>query len=209
MQQRECAFGHLYDADQYGSCPYCNNKSSEYVFGNEKENRTVAPEMFRNQAASAAANAAPNDAGVGKTVAGQDYMNQNRQEEGLGKTTGEFVKKYKFDPVVGWLICTEGPRKGKSYELRSRINTIGRDSTNDISFPSEDSISKKNHLRVAYIALKNNFRVMPGESTNIVYVNGEELLETRALEAYDVIAMGGIKLIFVPLCSEKFTWEQE
>lgn len=206
MQQRECAFGHLYDADQYGSCPYCNSKSSEYVFGNEKENRTVAPEMFRNQAASAAAD----DAGVGKTVPGSDFRQSQKQpEEGPGKTIGEFQKKYKFDPVVGWLICTEGPRKGKSYELRSRINTIGRDSTNDISFPSEDSISKKNHLRVAYIALKNNFRVMPGESTNIVYVNGEELLETRALEAYDVITMGGISLTFVPLCCEKFVWEQE
>lgn len=205
MQQRECAFGHLYDADQYGSCPYCNNKSSEYVFGNEKENRTVAPEMFRNQAASAAADSD----GVGKTVPGLDYRNQNQEQEGTGKTVGEFQKKNKFDPVVGWLVCTEGPRKGKSYELRSRINTIGRDSSNDISFPNEDSISKRNHVRLAYDAENNNFHLIPGESSNIVRVSGSPLYESRALVAYDVIKMGGIKLVFVPLCSEKFTWEQE
>ena len=204
MQKRECAFGHLYDADQYGSCPYCNNKSSEYVF--EGENKTVAPEMFRKKTESSGPIGAE---GIGKTVPGNDFIRQNHQKEtDLGKTVGEFQKKNSYDPVVGWLVCIAGSRKGKSYELRARINTIGRDSSNDLSFPDEVSISKKNHVRVAYITLKNAFRVMPGDSTNIVYVNGDELLEARALDAYDVIDMGEIKLIFVPLCSEKFSWEQ-
>lgn len=205
MQKRECAFGHLYDADQYGSCPYCNSKSSEYVF--EGENKTVAPEMFRRRTELGNPVGAE---GIGKTVPGSDFVRQNQQKESeIGKTIGEFQKRNSYDPVVGWLVCTEGSRKGKSYELRARINTIGRDASNDVSFPEETSISKKNHVRIAYIGLKNNFRVMPGDSTNIVYVNGEELLETRALEAYDLIDMGGTKLVFVPLCSEKFVWEQK
>lgn len=197
MQQRECAFGHLYDADQYGSCPYCNSKSPEIVFG--KENRTVAPGMSGPRREDRAGEIPP-------TKPGPDYRNPM---EDPGRTKSGFEENNKYDPVVGWLVCIEGSRKGKGYELRNKINGIGRDPSNDISFPNDTLISRKNHVRLAYDNENNNFHLIPGESTNIVYVNGTPLFASRALEAYDVIKMGEIKLIFVPLCSEKFTWEQK
>ena len=33
---------------------------------------------------------------------------------GAGKTVGMMQEKMGFDPVVGWLVCTEGPSRGKS-----------------------------------------------------------------------------------------------
>ena len=31
-----------------------------------------------------------------------------------------------FDPVVEWLVCIDGPEKGRDYRIRSGNNYIGR-----------------------------------------------------------------------------------
>jgi hypothetical protein len=41
----------------------------------------------------------------------------------------------------------------------------------------------------------------------LVYKNGEEVVFSEPLEAYDVIELGRTKLLFVPLCGERFKWE--
>lgn len=48
---------------------------------------------------------------VGATVAPQEY--RKAKEEDTGKTVGVFQKNMKIEPVVGWLICVEGPEKGR------------------------------------------------------------------------------------------------
>ena len=42
MRYTECANGHVYDADQYAVCPYCNQAQTEIQFG-PGGGRTVAP----------------------------------------------------------------------------------------------------------------------------------------------------------------------
>ena len=39
--------------------------------------------------------------------------------------------------------------------------------------------------------------------------DGEEVFGPMPLQAYDLIDFGETKLLFIPLCGEKFTWKKE
>lgn len=242
--QRTCSRGHLYDADLYASCPYCNRGTqaiffgaggndgrteapSGYQMGGERTQapsgfqasdtgRTTAPSGFGGQAQSnpgptvdprnAGGHRDPSD--PGKTEM-PESMRRRMQKEKENKTVGYFKKKYGIDPVVGWLVCIEGPEKGKDHRLFSRINTIGRDESNDVVIAGEQTISQKNHVKLGYDPKHNNFTLIPGDGHNLVYLNDAPLYIPQMLNAYDIIEMGETKLIFQPLCSDKFRWPEE
>lgn len=218
-----CAFGHLYDSDQYASCPYCNRGVRAIVFSKDAHGndpipattigtpvggvgqttmggdvgRTVAPGFEVNQ---------PDN--IGKTTM-PDYMVEKMNQEKINHTIGIFEKKYGLNPVVGWLVCVEGAEKGKDYRLMDRINTIGRGEDNDVVLKGEQTISMKNHARIAYDRKHNNFQIIPGEGHNIIYLNDAPIYMPQRLNSHDVIEFGDMKLIFVPLCTDKFQWQQE
>ena len=41
-------------------------------------------------------------------------------------TIGYYSRVIGVEPVVGWLVCTEGEYKGESFKLKSGRNFIGR-----------------------------------------------------------------------------------
>lgn len=244
--QRTCSKGHLYDADLYPSCPYCNRGTHAIFFGaggdtgrtdapsgyrmaggerteapsgyrGENTGRTAAPQGYgipvQNDMGPtvdpAHAGGHPNNSDPGKTEM-PESMRRRMQKEKENKTIGVFKKKYGIDPVVGWLVCTEGPEKGKDYHLFSRINTIGRDEGNDVVLSGDQTISKKNNAKLGYDPRHNVFTLIPGENeTNHVYLNDQPLYIPMMLNPYDIIEMGDYKLIFIPLCSDKFRWPDE
>ena len=126
-----------------------------------------------------------------------------------GKTVGMMQQEMGFDPVVGWLACVEGPSRGKSYTVRGGINAIGRGDRMDIVITGDRTISQENHAKISYSDRNNRFNLIPGDGRNIVYLNGEEVFAATPLTAYDLIDFGTTKLLFVPLCGERFTWKKE
>lgn len=126
-----------------------------------------------------------------------------------GKTVGMMQEKMGFDPVVGWLACVEGPSRGKSYTVRGGINSIGRSERMDITITGDMTISAENHAKLSYSDRNNRFNLIPGDGRNIVYLNGEEVFSATPLNAYDLIDFGETKLLFIPLCGEKFTWKDK
>ena len=126
-----------------------------------------------------------------------------------GKTVGMMQSQMGFDPVVGWLACVEGPSRGKSYTVRGGVNSIGRSERMDIVITGDLKISAENHAKISYSDKHNRFNLLPGEGRNIVYLNDEEVFTPMPLKAYDLIDFGETKLLFVPLCGEKFTWEDK
>ncbi len=126
-----------------------------------------------------------------------------------GKTVGMMQEAMGFDPVVGWLACVEGPSRGKSYTIRGGINAIGRSDRMDITITGDRTISAENHAKISYSDRNNRFNLIPGDGRNIVYLNGEEVFAASPLQAYDLIDFGETKLLFIPLCGERFTWKQE
>ena len=126
-----------------------------------------------------------------------------------GKTVAMMQETMGFDPVVGWLACVEGPSRGKSYTIRGGINSIGRSEQMDIPITGDRTISAENHARLSYSERNNRFNLLPGDGRNIVYLNGEEVFGPMPLKAYDIIDFGETKLLFIPLCSERFIWKKE
>jgi hypothetical protein len=126
-----------------------------------------------------------------------------------GKTVGMMQSQMGFDPVVGWLACVAGPSRGKSYTIRGGVNAIGRSERMDIVITGDLKISAENHAKISYSDKHNRFNLLPGEGRNIVYLNDEEVFTPMPLKAYDLIDFGETKLLFVPLCGEKFTWEDK
>lgn len=203
--QRTCSAGHVYDADQFPSCPYCNRNTRAIQFG-----VTAAPAGYGATTAPAGYGAAPagRDDTIGQTVM-PEAIRRRMEQERDNRTVGEFKRKLGYEPVVGWLVCVEGPEVGKDYRLFGRINSIGRAEGNDVVLAQEHTVSQKNHVRLAYDAKHNNFQLIPGEGTNVTYLNDEPLYVPQKLNAYDVLEMGATKLIFVPLCSERFRWPEK
>lgn len=209
MPITECGKGHVYDTDQYAACPYCNGGRSIIDFDGGA-NRTMAPGMggataapYASMGRTEAVNYAANANEPGRTVAPEAY--RKRQEE-ESKTVGVFKKEHEYDPVVGWLVCIDGPEKGKDYHLWARINTIGRSESMDVCIKKDNTISKENHARLAYDPKHNNFQLIPADSTNNIYINEEPIYVPTRLAPYDVIEIGASKMAFVPFCCDRFQW---
>ena len=197
MALQECANGHLYDTDQYASCPYCQGGANVINFGGADSSvgKTVA-------AVSPVIPASE----VGATVAPQAFQKKKDESE-IGKTVGVFQKKMNFEPVVGWLVCTSGPEKGKDFRIYGKNNTIGRSEKMDICIKGDPTISRENHARLAYDEKHNAFHLIPAESTNTIYLNDEPVYVPAKLTARDIIEFGDCKLVFVPFCDDSFTWK--
>ena len=200
--QRTCSAGHVYDADQFPSCPYCNRNTRAIQFG-----ATAAPAGYGATTAPAGYGAAPagRDDTIGQTVM-PEAIRRRMEQERDNRTVGEFKRKLGYEPVVGWLVCVEGPEVGKDYRLYGRINTIGRAEDNDVVLAQEHTVSQKNHVRLAYDAKHNNYQLIPGDGSNVTYLNDEPLYVPQRLNAYDILEMGETKLMFIPLCNDRFRW---
>ena len=70
-------------------------------------------------------------------------------------------------------------------------------------------ISSENHARISYSDKHNRFHLLPGDGRNLIYLNDEEVFAAMPLHPYDLIDFGETKLLFVPLCGDRFSWNSE
>lgn len=114
-----------------------------------------------------------------------------------------------FTPVVGWLVCIDGPAKGRDYRIHSHYNYIGRGQHMDICISGDDCISTDRAAVIAYDTEEKFFSFGPSMGHNVVRVNGKMLMNAVVLNAYDELTIGKTKLLFVPLCGERFDWNDK
>lgn len=121
-------------------------------------------------------------------------------------------------PVTGWLVCLEGPSKGRDYRIIAEKNFLGRSGEMDIRILGDDFIADKNHAILVYDPEKNKTLILPGDSQGLAYILDDEeaweaVYSPRELEAGDRIKIGKSVFIFVPLCGENngfvFNWKEE
>jgi len=113
-------------------------------------------------------------------------------------------------PLTGWLVCIEGVTRGVDYRIYSGYSYIGRDpSQNQVAIP-DPRISSVPSARILYDLTTRKFYINESNGArNPVYLN-DELFDGRVeLKPYDIIKLGTTKLLFVPLCTEKFAWGAE
>ncbi len=118
----------------------------------------------------------------------------------------ETVGHGKSDPVVGWLVCLEGPDRGRDFRLHGEKNFIGRSPLMDVCVPGDDTVSREKHGVVIFDPKKQAFWVLPGDSSGLVYLNGDLVHAPTQINRDDVIEIGQTKLVLIPFCGDKYSW---
>lgn len=114
-----------------------------------------------------------------------------------------------FNPIVGWLICVEGPDRGADFRIHNEVNYIGRDSSMDINIQNDNTVSRERQISLVYDKRSRKFYVGMMGGSSIVRLNGTPLIATTEIKAGDKLEVGKTVLMFVPLCGENFDWDWE
>lgn len=231
MEIVKCSKGHFYDAELFQSCPQCDAEScpdgsgSGYVGATEPagfepigatepvgrgEDMAIPPGSFGR--------------GIPPTVpvARQDFTVTDFVLDGMGRPSSNAkMQGYEptmpvpsggiagFNPVTGWLVCVDGPEKGRDYRIRNGYNYIGKAQNMDICIQGDNHISSQNAAVIGYDDVEKLFSFGPAGGRNTVRVNGKMVINAVQLNAYDELTVGTTKLMFVPLCGERFDWNAE
>lgn len=111
------------------------------------------------------------------------------------------------DAVVGWLVVTEGPGKGRSVEIAAGMSAIGRGPDQRIRMDfGDDMISRENHAALTFDVRSNRFFLTHGGGKNLTYLNGEPVLAPVELKGHETISIGNTELKFVRFCGQDFSW---
>jgi len=191
MQQIQCSRGHFYDPEEHVSCPHCPVAGLGDFSGPTQPVSASKPVVGRPES----------------TKPNADAPTQGLKNLDEGPTVGALKPKLGVEPVVGWLVCVEGPDRGRDYRIRAQRNFIGRDVRMDICIAGDDQVSRDTHATLIYDPRSNAFRIAPGDSHGMTYLNNESVDTPTALKPYDMIEVGVTKLLFVPLCGEAFQWK--
>lgn len=220
----QCPNGHFYDASVHSSCPYCGNAAGKGNFsetiapgaGAGTFSETVAPGAVHASSGNFSETIAPG--AVGGSAGG--YVNPtmpvSHYHDG-GASAGDepfvptMIGGYDVSidrpaPVVGWLVCIDGPLKGTDFRMHAGYNYIGRE-VGDIHIHGDRQISRENHAMVAFDSAELTYYFGPANGRNLVKVNGKTVFNAVELKSYDVISIGTTKLMFVALCGSHFNWE--
>ena len=109
-------------------------------------------------------------------------------------------------PCVGWLVALGGEHIGTDFRLKVGKNFIGRSQKIVIALTENKSFYRERQSIVVYATKSKMYLIQPGESSSLAYHNNNLLLTPEKLEAYDMITVGDVNLLFMPLCGAKFSW---
>ncbi len=178
-----CTEGHFYDTSKHTGCPWCSKPI-------DLESSSTDP-----TGAAAAMKTRPlaPDPGAGRPAAA-----------GAGVTRRVGETETGVQPVVGWLVCVEGPDMGRDYRLHSEKNFIGRDATMDVALAKDETVSRQRHAILTFEPKKRTYWVQPGDSAGLVYVNEDVVHTPMQIGANDILEVGKSKLALVPFSTEKY-----
>ncbi|MEE4376583.1 MAG: FHA domain-containing protein [Candidatus Competibacteraceae bacterium] len=127
-----------------------------------------------------------------------------------GGTGPEAQEKGMQDPVVGWLVITEGPGRGRVLNLGYGLNSIGRGPKVRAQLDFGDlEISRNGHAAIVYDPRGRRFYLQHGGGTNLTYLNDQPVLAPQELTGHEIILIGQTQLHFVPFCGPDFDWQDD
>lgn len=229
MVMRRCdADEHHYDSSRHSSCPYC-----QQTVPRTRTVRAAAPREAADEAGDTVlmhSDPPPTqlkrsaDDGLADTVL---MPSADRQPE----VTRIFGVDSARAPVAGWLVVTGDPGgaasraerslRGRDLRLVSGVNRIGRDPEMEICIDNgDDKISRNRHCAITFDPETNRFFLHSGENRHLTYIyrqasaageitGWDVLLDPHLLQPMDQLRVGDTVLIFVPLCGEAFSWDEE
>jgi hypothetical protein len=231
MKPIQCDVCHkYYDAEKYGSCPHCiaaqalqcaaeaddglrerERPARRSIFRKHKQEKTPAEEFSPRESASVET---PSDVSQSDSPPPDDEATIPARRTDLEPLSQTPPAQLSPDgdpadadaPVAGWLVCTCGAYKGRSFELPVGRSVIGRGSTAQVCLAKEHSVADK-HAAVTYEPKKKTF-LLENEGDAPTFLNGEKLTQAAELKSFDEIAFADASFVFVRLCGSRFSWEK-
>lgn len=202
MEMKQCSAGHFFDASRYGECPYCRGHVSEPIVV-ERDSALGATVPAESTVAGTVAPDSFGTTPLEATVPAENWADDQENDERTVALESEEEQRL----VVGWLVCIQGPDRGKSYEVHGENNFIGRSTAMDINIAGDMTISRDKPAVITYDSRSRAFYFGFMNGKSIIRLNGVPMLSTAQLKANDVIELGNTKLMFIPLCGASFDWD--
>jgi hypothetical protein len=203
-----CPEGHFYDPAKHPACPWCALPADTGGI----EQKTRPAQMPPPLPGGFAGQPMPPPPPLGPPMPPPPGMGPMPSppppHPGATVRVGAGAKAGKSEPVVGWLVCLEGPDKGKDFRLHNEKNYIGRAPMNDVVVELDPTVSRERHALVIFDPKKLAFWALPGDASGLVYLNGEIVNAPTQMKGDDVIEIGKTKLVLVPFCGEKYNWTE-
>ena len=121
------------------------------------------------------------------------------------KTISLYAEEKGTDFITGWIVCVEGPERGRDYKLHQGFNRLGRDYRMDIAVMEDQSISREAAFAIVYDDRSNQFFAVQQPGGN-AYLNGTALMGAVALKTGDILRTGNSEFEFIAFCREGRTW---
>lgn len=199
VADKRCENGHLID-EAWDLCPYCPQKRADDI-PVIRPNRPSRVDLEGSQSSRGSRYGARP-----ATIEGGNVRPIVERTVAVPRIDpNEVLAKPRY--VVGWLVGVGGNVRGESFPVRTGRNVIGRDRKSDIVIPDEQASS--HHADLVYRPDERRFILMDHNSTNGTYVNEIEIEPRRDLANRDVVRIGTQKFMFVALCDETFSWEDQ
>lgn len=207
MSDIQCRFGHWFSPKFSGdnNCPYCNSSEQELQKTQAMYPNTEAypkTEPIYDTKMSSRNGAKDSNKTVPHYFGADEYNQSEKQQEVQSDQSITPIRN-----VVGWLVCIDGPEKGKDYRITVGRNFIGRNSDRQINIQLDESISRDIHAEIMFEPNEQQFMFVNGNSAELSYLNGKVIVGHQILTRFDKIAMGKSKFLFVPLCGDDFNWK--
>ncbi len=209
-----CPHGHYYDSVRFSSCPHCGISIQADVPEMNEKKPSGKPEKARGglfgwldrDKTIALSQEKPLLQNDETTIALESVDVYNTDDD--VKTVGFYSGAKGNDYVTGWLVCVEGPEKGRDYRLHHGFNRIGRDPGMDIQVADDPAITRKNHCSIVYDDRGNQFSLVPSVGA-LTYFKDSLLVKAEMLQMGDLITMGNSTFEFIPFCRKGRVWEKE
>ncbi len=209
MEAKVCPNNHYYDSEKYATCPFCNSSNN----GDAGETMPIGGTMPLH---TADFSPIPPTEPITSGASGNGYQDLGKtlplssasmpaSSEDYGATMPHDEAVLGFTPTVGWIVCISGPHKGQDFRLITGYNKVGRAPEMAIALTKDEQVTRDSHAIVAYEPQARKFFVF-GDG-NMIYLNGNFVVGVQELHINDVIKLGASEMMFIPLCSEAFSWE--
>lgn len=195
MELKQCKNGHFYEST-LDSCPICSQETASQADNYRKT------EPFRFGEVEDYGATEPVNESILPRFSAMGGQNLDVTRPAFDNNQPGFL------PVVGWLVCIEGPEKGQDYRIHSGYNNIGRSPSMDIVLKFDNNISREKDCYIGYDQEEKEFFFGHDNGKNIIRVNGKRVNGSVDLNTYDILTIGSCKYMFVALCGKQFDWSE-
>lgn len=190
MKIEQCQKGHYYDSDKYIKCPLC--------YADEEVRRNVTEQKMKEPRGE--------EAQVRESDLRYMQWKEAVNASDVDRTILESPELMTHYYTTGWLVCVEGPEKGRDYRLRYGFNQVGRSHKMDVCIFEDDGISRSAHCSIVYEKKKNQFLLVPG-SGSITFKEDTLVENPILLHSGDRFQIGNTILEFIAFCRDDIRWE--